>query len=276
MKVVEEIVELISKDPVISVATPVTDFLNKVNSNKSMNNEDLNCFVSRFSGFGAEHLMKVGSTSQSQIGAFMAKNFLNNASCSLKHPLPIPSSDLFEWRGNKIKGMMCDDIKLTLNLEEAQRIYLDTSKLTISISRASTSSNRTEKLLTRNFTGHFNDVQRHISRCQAQLRQYRKDKRYSRCSSSGRRCILSLDEMVDELCSLAQTTSINKFSVSRSHFDIASDHNVRSSLESHETSQKEEKNRKESRNRILSGKIRINHYCDGPKRRLDRDIDSNM
>lgn len=79
-KAVQEILYFIAKDSRISVVTRLIDFFKKVTSRNLKNNEGTNRYFSRFCELAAEHLLKVESTRQSQIGKVQAITPLNNAS----------------------------------------------------------------------------------------------------------------------------------------------------------------------------------------------------
>ena len=79
VKAVMEIVNLIAVDAPIASVTRLINSFNKVTSCRRLISEDVRTFISRFQGFGAEHLMYAGEASSSQIGKVLAINFLNNA-----------------------------------------------------------------------------------------------------------------------------------------------------------------------------------------------------
>lgn len=79
IKAVQVIVNPIAVDPPIAVMTNLFDSFNKVKKCKRKQNEDLNRFVSRFSGLAAEHIMRFGSVQSSRIQEELAIQLLKKA-----------------------------------------------------------------------------------------------------------------------------------------------------------------------------------------------------
>ena len=71
--------DLIAQEPPIFVETHLIDSFNGIKTCKRGPKEDLNCFVAKYRGLAAEHLMRAGTNHSSQLGGVFAITLLNNA-----------------------------------------------------------------------------------------------------------------------------------------------------------------------------------------------------
>lgn len=141
MKIFQEIADLIALEPPISVFQRLTRSFSNVIPCKSKNYEDFNRYVSRFRPLAANHVMRAGSSSQSQIGEKLSITLLNNN--SLSEAFLINSKlRLIVMAEGRSTGTFLAEKKFKLTLFGPHRNLLCIGRLSVSIARASQSFNR--------------------------------------------------------------------------------------------------------------------------------------
>lgn len=78
----KEIIDLIATGPPIFVVIRSINSFNKVINCRRKPSEDLKMFLARYRGLEAEHLMRVGASSSSQVSEVLAITLLKNANLS--------------------------------------------------------------------------------------------------------------------------------------------------------------------------------------------------
>lgn len=174
--------------------------------------------MSRLRGLGPKHLMKVGSSSQSQFGEVLAITMLNNASLS-KEPLTNAKLCLIGIAEERDKGFILSEKKFSYTMKDPQKISLSTKKVAVSIGRVSGISSRNDNLSLMKVTSRFNTMCRDVKPIFDNIEKLIGTQDVAKSIASyDPRCILSLDDAVIALRSLAQTINRNESPISRGSF----------------------------------------------------------